>query len=156
MTAKRTIAHTVLDQIVARDPNTPRPPHVDSLRFQPIDGWEPGRVWGTWEVDKSFYHGMGAVFGGYIAAIADNYLSLAMWSTMSDDEVFTTSDLRVSYFRPVVDGKLEIVAEVVNRGRRLAHVEATFVDERGKVCAKATATEVIMPMAQVEPSGSGG
>ena len=51
----------------------------------------------------------------------------------------------MAYFRPVTTD-LHIVAEVLNRGRRQAHVEATFVDERDKVACKATATQVIMPM----------
>jgi uncharacterized protein (TIGR00369 family) len=68
-----------------------------------------------------------------------------MSTMLTDKEFFTTSDLRVAYFRPVTTD-LHIVAEVLNRGRRQAHVEATFVDERDKVACKATATQVIMPM----------
>jgi uncharacterized protein (TIGR00369 family) len=141
-----TTAHQILDAIVARDESRASPPpFVRPMRMPPIDGWEQGRVWGTWKVDPDFFHLGGAVFGGYLAALADSIVGLAMYSTMADDEVFTTADLRISFFRPVVGGTLEFAAEVVNRGRRLAHVEAVFVDDRDNLVAKATATQVVIP-----------
>ena len=135
----------VLDDIVAGSVDPP--PMVTTLRLPPITGWEPGRVWGDWKVDPDMFHAMGAVFGGYIAALADSFTSLAMLSTLADDEYFSTSDLRVAFFRPISAGTIQIVSEVVHRGRRQAHVEAVFVDERDKVACKATATEVVSPLA---------
>ena len=132
-----------LDAIVDRR-GTP-PPFVAALQLPPIDGWEPGRVWGHWDVDPVMHHAAGAVFGGYIAALADSFVGLAMFSTMADGEWFTTSDLRISFFRPVVAGTVEIVSEVVYRGRRQGHVEAVFVGDKDKVCAKAVATQVVIP-----------
>lgn len=149
-----TIAQTILDGIV--DGTMQPPPMVTALKLPRIDGWETGRVWGRWDVDPAYYHAMGAVFGGYLAAIADNFVSLAMFTTMPDDEVFTTADLRLSFFRPVVKGTLDIAAEVLHRGKRMAHVEAVFIDERDKVAVKATATKIITPVADPEHSGSGG
>lgn len=135
---------SALDAIVSRTAADP-PPMVRTLRMPGLDGWEPGRVWVEWKVDPDMFHGAGAVFGGYIGALADGMLSLAAFSTLSDDEVFTTSDLRVAFFRPITGGVVRIEARVLNRGRRMAHVEATFTLEDGKLAAKATATEVIMP-----------
>lgn len=140
------IARTLLDAIVARDESAGSPPpFVRALRMPPIDGWEPGRVWGSWKVDPDMFHAGSAVFGGYLAALADSITGLAMFSTMADDEVFTTSDLRISFFRPVVGGTLDFAAEVLHRGKRMAHVECVFVDDRDRMVAKATATQVIMP-----------
>lgn len=137
----------MLDAVVAR--SGPPPPFVTALRIPPIDGWEPGRVWGQWEVDKEMHHAAGAVFGGYIAALADSFVGLAMMTTISDDEWFTTSDLRISFFRPVVSGTVDIVSEVVHRGKRQGHVEAVFAGDNGrKVLAKAVATQVIIPMSE--------
>ena len=140
---------SVLDDIVAgrADP----PPCVRTMRLPGLAGWEPGRVWGTWEVDADFYHGMGAVFGGYLAALADSYTGLAMMTTLADGEAFTTSDLRLAFFRPVVAGPVEIVSEVLHRGKRQAHVEAVFVGVGDKVACKATATQVIVPVAEAGP-----
>lgn len=141
----------VLDTIVAGT-GVP-PPMVAALKLPRIEGWEPGSVWGDWPLDKDMYHAAGSVFGGYLAALADSFTGLAMFTVLKDDETFTTSDLRLAFFRPVTTD-LHIVAEVLNRGRRQAHVEATFVDDRDKVAAKATATQVILPMSELQGGSS--
>lgn len=135
-----------LDRIVARTSDPP--PVVHALRLPPIDGWERGRVWGEWKVDPEMMNAAGTLFGGYLGVLADSFVGLAMLSTLSDDEWFTTSDLRVSFFRPVTKGTLQIAAEVLNRGRRMAHCECVFVNDEDKVVAKATATQVIIPMGE--------
>lgn len=137
-------ASELMDQIVAG--TSSQPPCIKTLRIPKATGWEPGHVWADWQVDPDMFHDFGAVFGGYLAAIADSFTSLAMLSTLADDEQFTTSDLRYSFFRPVSGKTLHIDARVLHRGRRMAHVEAVFTDDDGKVAGKATATEVIMPV----------
>lgn len=137
------LASETLDAIVARTGSPP--PFVTALDIPGIEGWEPGRVWGTWDVDPRMHHAAGAVFGGYIAAVADSFVGLAMFSTMPDGEWFTTSDLRISFFRPIIAGRIDVVSEVVYRSRRQGHVEAVFVDEKDKVMAKAVATQVVIP-----------
>ena len=140
-----------LDQIIAGTA-TP-PPMVLALRLPRLEGWTSGSVWGDWPLDKEMFHAAGSVFGGYLGALADSFTGLAMFTVLSDEEFFTTSDLRVSFFRPVVTD-LHIVAEVINRGRRQAHVEATFVDDRDKVACRATATQVILPMSDLQGGSS--
>lgn len=135
-----------LDGIVART-NDP-PPFVPVLRLPGIEGWERGRVWGEWKVDPDLFTLAGTLFGGYLAALADSFVGLAMTTTLADDETFTTSDLRISFFRPVATGTLEIAAEVLNRGRRMAHVECVFVNDADKIVAKATATQVLVPLGE--------
>jgi uncharacterized protein (TIGR00369 family) len=136
----------LLDAI--RDGTNAPPPVVDALRLPRIEGWERGRVWGEWKVDPDMLNAAGTVFGGYFGVLADSFVGLAMMSALAPDEWFTTSDLRVSFFRPVTKGTLEIAAEVLYRGKRMAHVECVFVDDGDKVVAKATATQVIQPLAE--------
>lgn len=141
-----TVWTDALDNIVAKagDP----PPAVQALRLPGIEGWGPGHVWGSWKVDPDFFHGGGALFGGYLAALADSVVGLAMLSVLGDNEMFTTADLRISFFRPVSGGTLSFAAEVLNRGRRMAHVEVVFTNDDDKVVAKATATQVVMPFGE--------
>ncbi|MDP3938642.1 MAG: PaaI family thioesterase [Deltaproteobacteria bacterium] len=138
----------ILD-LILKGQGTP-PPFVHALRFPKIEGWEPGHVWAKWEVDRDFFHLFGAVFGGYLAALADQFVGLAMLSTLDEGERFTTSDLRYSFFRPVTGGTLTIDARVVHRGRRMGHVEAIFTTADGKVAGKATATQVIIPVREAD------
>ena len=136
-----------LDEIVAGTAD--KPPVVDALRLPGIEGWEPGRVWGQWKVDHDLFTLAGSLFGGYLGVIADSFVGLAMMSTLAEDEWFVTSDLRVSFFRPVLGGTLQIAAEVLNRGRRMAHCECIFVNDDDKVVAKATATQVVLPLGEI-------
>lgn len=136
----------LLDQIIAG--TAERPPHVRALRLPNISGWEPGRVWAEWRVDPQMFHRGGAVFGGYLAALADSVLALAMFTVLSDEERFSTADLRILFFRPVTGGTLRYEASVLHRGKRVAHVEALFRDDAGRIVCKATATQIIRPMSQ--------
>ena len=134
----------LLDRIVAGEGEPP--PAVKTLGLPGIAGWEPGRVWQRWKIDPQYFHAGGAMFGGYIAALADGMLGLTIATVLEDHEGFTTSDLRYSFFRPVSRGTVTIEARVVHRGRRMAHVEAVFTNEDGKIAGKATATQVIIPV----------
>ena len=134
--------HARLDHIVAR--TAPRPPHAEILRLPGIDGWEPGRVWCAWAVDPDFIQPQGAIFGGYISAIADEVLGMATMTVLPDGEGFATADIRTNFFRPIREGIVDIEATVVHKGRTNIFVEATFTDAAGKLCAKATATQSVL------------
>jgi len=84
------------------------------------------------------------VFGGYLAAVADNVMALLMFTVLLDDENFTTSNLDLRFIRPVTPGPVEVEATIVNRGKRLAHCELTIKRADGKLAAMADATQVIV------------
>ena len=130
-----------LDQLVAGTAS--KPPCVETLGLPQLKGWLPGRVWTQWTVDPKLFHGGDAVFGGYLASLADQVLGLATVSILAEGEAFATSDLRISFFRPVTGGSLHVEGQVVHRGRGMAHVEVVFTRDDGKVAGRATATQVI-------------
>ncbi len=134
--------HALLDHIVAR--KGPIPSHVNVLRLPPIDGWEPGRVWCAWPVDPDLIQPQGALFGGYISAIADEMLGLATLTVLPNDAAIATADARTNYFRPIREGIITIEATVIHQGRTNIFVEATFTDDAGKLCAKAAATQSVL------------
>jgi len=133
----------ILDGIAAKKKDPPV--FVRTLGLPGIKRWEPGRTWGEWTVNRNVFHEQGAVFGGYLAALADQSLALVAMTLLEDNEAISTSDLRVSYFRPVTGGVLQLEAQVIHRGRRQMQVEVEFRREDGKLAAKATATQVIIP-----------
>jgi uncharacterized protein (TIGR00369 family) len=130
-----------LDAMAAGDAVVPS--HVKVLRLPSIDGWERGRVWCTWKVDPELIQPHGALFGGYISAVADEMLGLATGSILAGDEVFVTSESSVHYFRPVRGGELRIEGSVVHQGGSSVHAEVTFTNDRGELVAKARATQNI-------------
>jgi uncharacterized protein (TIGR00369 family) len=132
-----------LNQVIAGTAEA-RTPLAATLNLPRLSGWLPGRAWLQWKVDPNVFHGGGAVFGGYLAALADQAMGFAMATILEDGEVFTTSDLRFSFFRPVTEGTLHVEAQIVHRGRGMAHVEVVLTRDDGKVAGKATATQVIV------------
>jgi len=131
----------LLDGIVAR--KVPISKHAETMRIPRIDGWEPGRVWTTWEIDPDIVSPQGSIFGGYLSAVSDEMVGMATLSVIEEGEAFVTADLRVNFFRPAVAGTLNAEATVIHKGRSIAHVEAVFTNAEGKLVAKASATQMI-------------
>lgn len=134
---------TILDSIASGNPEPI--PFVDTLDMPGLAHWERGRIRQEWIVRPDLFHPRGAVFGGFLAALADRALGLVTMTVLEDDEAFTTADLNVSFFRPVASGTLRIEAVVIHRGRSLIQVEATFTREDGKLAAKASASQAVIP-----------
>ena len=90
----------------------PKSPHATVMRIPRIDGWEPGRVWSTWEIDPDLISPQGTLFGGYISTVADEMTGMATLSVLEKGESFVTADLRVNFFRPVFAGTLNAEATI--------------------------------------------
>jgi uncharacterized protein (TIGR00369 family) len=80
------------------------------------------------------------VHGGAVATVADCALACAAMAAAGEDELCTTADLRVEFFRPTrTDSPIVARAEVRHRTRRLAYCAATLTQE-GQVVAEARGT----------------
>lgn len=127
-----------------------REPSVPFMEALPLPKrvvkWEAGRLWQEWPVDPRLFHPRGAVFGGFLAALADRSLFLTALTVLEDHEAVTTADLNVSFFRPVTEGTIHIEGEVIHRGKSLVQVEVEFRRDDGKLAVKASASEAIIPM----------
>ncbi|PCJ70217.1 MAG: hypothetical protein COA62_06315 [Rhodobiaceae bacterium] len=134
----------ILTRIQARDMEK-APPHVQALKLYDGDLTEvnEGRITYVWPVNPDYMNPV-AVFGGYLATLADQTCSFALMTLLADDQNFTTADLSVSYFRPVTGGTITCVGEVVNLSRTQAYVEATFTNDAGKIVLKARAVERLL------------
>jgi acyl-coenzyme A thioesterase PaaI-like protein len=129
------------------------PPAHQNMGIRP-DLWareiEIGRVLFRWPNDGSRDIGGGRVFGGWIAALSDNVVSLCMATALEPGEGFTTQDLQVRIFRPVSGTPIEIEARVVNRSRTTGYVEADWRLPSGKIAVKVLAWKAIRPDAELE------
>jgi acyl-coenzyme A thioesterase PaaI-like protein len=106
---------------------------------------EVGRVLFRWPNDGSRDIGGGRVFGGWIAALSDNVVSMCMATALEAGEGFTTQDLQVKIFRPVSGPEIEIEARLVNRSRTTGYVEAEWRLPNGKVAVKVLSWKAIRP-----------
>jgi len=67
-------------------------------------------------------------------------MGMAFASTLAPGETFTTVELKINFFRPVWEARLQAEGKVVRRGRSLGYVECEVTDERGRLVAKAAST----------------
>ncbi|UCF60315.1 MAG: PaaI family thioesterase [Anaerolineaceae bacterium] len=100
---------------------------------------EAGRSRCSLEIREDLYNPYGVVHGGVIYSLADTGMGGAVYSRLKGDELCSTVEIKIVYFRPVVSGTLTCDSEVIRRGRRLAFIESEI--RRGdRLIAKATGT----------------
>ena len=124
------------------------PPYVRTLGTTRMKRWEPGRVWCEWEVNPALFQDLNSLFGGFVAALADEVLGFATMTILDEGEVFITTDLHVSFHRSIKDGVLYFEGKIVQHEKRSAHVEVVITNQDGTVVAEATATEIIRRVRQ--------
>lgn len=86
------------------------------------------------------------MFGGYIAALADQVLAFAAMSVVPDEVAFRTINLSVQFFRVVRNETISIEASAIAQTKQLISVEALFRDANERLFAKAAAQQLIMPI----------
>lgn len=122
------------------------PPVVHTLRMGTLDDWRPGWAKKRWEPDPDVVNGDGSLFGGYIAALADQILAFATMSVVPDGQVFRTINLNVQFFRVGRAHPLCIEGRVTTQTKSLISVEANFRREPDdKLIARASAQQMIVP-----------
>ena len=110
-----------------------------------------GRVTYVWPNDGSRDINTGRVFGGWVGALSDHVVSICMMSALDGDEAFTTQDLQIKLFRPVMGDAITIEAEVVNRSRTTGYVEARWLLPNGKLAVKVLAWKAIRSASSLAP-----
>ena len=121
------------------------PPHVAALNLYAgrLTEVGDGHIVYEWDVNPDYMNPV-AVFGGYLATLADQTCSFALMTQLSDDKNFTTSDLQMHFFRPVTKGTIHCEGRVLNMSKSQAYVEATFTNDEGKLVLKARAVERLL------------
>lgn len=89
-------------------------------------------------VGEHLHNAMATVHGGIFCDLADVAMGVALATVTAEGESFTTLELHMSYFQPVVDGRLSALARVVRRGRGTAHLECELQDGEGHLVARAS------------------
>jgi uncharacterized protein (TIGR00369 family) len=90
------------------------------------------------EAGERLHNAMGTLHGGVVLDLADVAMGVAMASLLEEAEGFATLQSSVTYLRPVVAGRLEARARVVQRGRTVGHLECDVVDGEGRAVARVT------------------
>jgi uncharacterized protein (TIGR00369 family) len=67
-------------------------------------------------------------------------MGIAISTTISPDEDFTTMEMKISFFRPHIRGPLRAEGIVAKRGKRVAFAEAILTNREKQIIAKANGT----------------
>ena len=124
------------------------PPIVTTLKLGLLDAWGAGWVRKTWTPSPELQTGDGSLFGGYLAALADQILAFTTMTVVPDEQAFRTTNLHINFVRVGRLAPLRIEGEVVAQTRQLITVRAAFHREDDALIAEATAQQILMPYAR--------
>jgi len=88
---------------------------------------------------------MKQVQGGYLCAMLDECMSVACMVASGMTAVAPTLEMKTSFFRPGMPGKIRGVGKVVKWGRQVAFTEGELFDPEGRTLAKATGSAIPTP-----------
>ncbi|HZY46903.1 MAG TPA: PaaI family thioesterase [Candidatus Bathyarchaeia archaeon] len=97
------------------------------------------------DVGEHLHNLSGTMHGGVMVDIADAAMGIAVASTLKSDEDMTTIELKMSFMRPHIRGRLVAEGTIAKRGRRIAFTEAVLTNAKKEVVAKCTGSWLIMP-----------
>jgi uncharacterized protein (TIGR00369 family) len=119
------------------------PPFAQMLNAVPEAG--DGMFKLTMPASRWFTSPAGTIYGGVLAYAADVALAGAFGTTIDDNELAATLDLKVLFLRPALpDGRtLTVTAHVMHRGRTFVTGQAEITNEDGKTVAYATSSATI-------------
>lgn len=128
--------------------DTALPPVVETLKLGGLDDWGPGWARKTWQPSPALLNSDGSLFGGYLAALADQILAFAAMTVAPADAMFRTSNLKIDFIRVGKAEPLRLEGRVVAKTRSIIHVEADFFRPDGDLIARASAQQIIVPFGQ--------
>ena len=82
-----------------------------------------------------------------MADIADAAMGIAISTTISPEEDFTTMEMKISFYRPHIKGPLRAEGIVAKRGRRVGFAEAVLTNENHQIVAIAVRQLDMQPIA---------
>lgn len=103
----------------------------------------PGECTAEIEVHENLFHPGGIVHGGVAFSLADSSMAMALIASLDPNQNCSTIEMKISYFKPVVEGRMQSTARIIQKRRRIAFMEAT-VTRGDDLIAMATSTFAII------------
>lgn len=142
-----------LDEIKAGTVDAP--PVVSTLSMGLLDDWGPGWARKTWTPKLEVLNGDGSLFGGYLAALADQILAFTAMTVVADDVHFRTVNLQMQFLKVGRAHPLVIEGRVTAASRQLISVEADFRRPDGELIARASGQQLTTPKRAFPTPGEG-
>lgn len=98
------------------------------------------------EASDDFFNPIGSVQGGFVAAMLDDAMAIALSTTVGPGFGFPTLEMKANFIGAAPKGKILGQGRVVYRGRSTAFLEAELRAPDGKLIATGSSTARIVPM----------
>lgn len=105
---------------------------------------ELGRVVIEMPVSSRFHNPLGTLHGGILCDIADAAMGYAFVTTLADDELFTTVEIKLNFLKPVFEGVLRAEGKLIKKGSTMGLLECYVTDEKGSIVAHSTSTCTVL------------
>jgi acyl-CoA thioesterase len=106
------------------------------------------------EVKEHHLNPGGIIHGGVIASLLDIAIGLALRTRLSVEFAHVTTQLQINYLKPCRSGRVTATGTAIHQGRRTGYGEASLVDQRGRLLARANGAFLIFPMSDVGMLGA--
>ena len=130
--------HPFWAEVSGERPLPPASRHL-GLRFLEVER-DSGTVRVEFEPKPEFANPRGDIQGGFLAAMLDDALGMALATTLGADESAVTLEMKVSFLRSAELGTLLGEGRVVHRGRSIAFLEGALRSTDGDTLATASMT----------------
>ena len=121
----------------------PEPPVAQVLGFKVVEV-EEGRVIIELEASDRLHNPMGTLHGGILGDIADAAMGYAFVSTLAEDELFTTVEIKLNFLKPIFNSKLRAEGKIIKKGSTVGLLECHIYDEKESLVAHSTSTCMIL------------
>ncbi len=119
-------------------------PFAELIGFE-VAGHGDGICTSRLTIGESHMNPHGVVHGAVIYALADTGMGGALSSVLDDNQICSTIEIKINYFRPAISGELTCDTRVVNRGSRTGVLQSVVKDDRDRLIAQAMGTFMILP-----------
>ena len=104
---------------------------------------------------QTFTNPAGQIQGGFLCAMLDETMSVAGVVASGMTAFMPTLEMKTSFLRPALPGRLICIGRVVKWGKTIAFLEGELYDDQHRLLAKASSTAMPQPFKKaVRPGGS--
>jgi len=133
-------AITGLDILRAASEGSVEAPPAASLLGWKALNLEPGDVRIQYTARPEFCNPHGAIQGGFLAAMLDDAMGPALFTTLGADQFAPTIEMKVNFVRTARPGLINAEGSAVQKTSSIAFLEGNLTTADGELIATATAT----------------
>ncbi len=124
-------------------------PLADFFGIEPVR--EDGRIGCRTVINENHLNPYGMVHGGVLFTMIDQAMGTAAHEYLDSNQICTTLEIHIRYLKPVSEGEIEVLATVLNPGRRIVQLEAKATAS-GRVVGAATGSFVVLTLPEAPAS----